>query len=134
MKNIIILAIMALFSLSLSAKGEVKTVTFHVPQLECQNCEAKVKKNISFEKGVKSFTTNVEKRSVTITYNPAKTTVEKLQAGFKKFGYTATVAPAKCEKSACAKAGSCCKKEEKCCEKKADTCCKKEEKSCCDKK
>lgn len=119
MKHIIILAIMAVCTLSLSAKGEVKSVTFKVEQMVCHNCEAKVKKNISFEKGVKDLSTDVEHKLVTIQYNPAKTTVEKLQAGFKKFGYTATVAPAKCDKGTCPKAGSCCKKEEKsCCDKK----------------
>lgn len=114
MKQIIVLAIMAFSFLGISAKGEVKTVTFHVPQLECQNCEAKVKKNISFEKGVKAISTNVEQRSVTITYNPNKTTVEKLQAGFKKFGYNAIVAPDKCEKTNCCKntEANCCKKGE----------------------
>lgn len=115
MKQTIVLAIMVFFSLNVCAKGEVKTVTFHVPQLECHNCEAKVKKNISFEKGVKAISTDVEQRSVTITYNSNKTTVEKLQSGFKKFGYSAVVAPDKCETTVC-----CKKREINCCKKGGD--------------
>ena len=73
---------------SLSAK-DLRTAIFKVEQLECKNCEQKVKQNIRFEKGIKSFTTDIKTRSVTITYDAEKTTVEKLTAGFAKFGYTA---------------------------------------------
>lgn len=129
MKQIIVLAIMALFSLSISAKGEVKTITFKVAQLECQNCEAKIKKNISFEKGVKDLSCDIEHRLVTIKYDDAKTTVEKLQNGFKKFGYTAEPACTNPTKECCKKA------EEKCCKKAEGACCKKEatQQGCCKK-
>ena len=73
---------------SLSAK-DLRTAIFKVEQLECKNCEQKVQKNIRFEKGIKSFKTDINTRTVTITYDAEKTTVEKLTAGFAKFGYTA---------------------------------------------
>jgi hypothetical protein len=41
----------------------------------------------------------VPKQTVTITYDPEKTSVEKLQAGFKKIGYTATEAEKTATKS-----------------------------------
>ena len=49
------------------------------------------KKNISFEKGLKEVETDVKKRTVTITYDAGKTSVEKLKQGFEKFDYKAKV-------------------------------------------
>ena len=54
-------------------------------------------------KGVKSFKTDLNTRTVTITFDADKTTVEKLQKDFKKFKYEAQ--PVECaektEKSCC---------------------------------
>ena len=54
----------------------------------CNNCKAKIEKNISWEKGVKDLTVNLEKKTVTIVYNPQKTTEEKLKNAIEKLGYT----------------------------------------------
>ena len=54
------------------------------PQMHCESCENKIKKNMRFEKGVKKVETNIEKQEVTITYDPSKNTVEGLQAGMKR--------------------------------------------------
>lgn len=70
---------------------ELRTVIFKVAQMECPNCEKKVKKNISFEKGLKAVDTDVKKRTVTITYDAEKTSVEQLKKGFAKFEYEAKV-------------------------------------------
>ena len=53
---------------------------------KCQNCEEKIKGNMRFEKGVVKIETDREKQTVTITYDPAKTNVETLQAAMKKIG------------------------------------------------
>lgn len=82
------LLIFSTSAISLSAK-DLRTALFKVEQLECKNCEQKVKQNIRFEKGIKSFTTDINTRTVTITYDAEKTSVERLVAGFAKFGYTA---------------------------------------------
>lgn len=61
------------------------------PQMHCESCENKIKSNMRFENGVKKVETNLEKQEVTITYDPAKNTVEGLQAGMKKIGYETKV-------------------------------------------
>ena len=84
------LAVVLLSAASVLAK-DFRTVVFKVEQLHCENCEKKVKDNIKFEKGVKTFSTELKDRTVTITYDAEKTNVEKLKAGFKKFKYEAVV-------------------------------------------
>ena len=68
-----------------------KVVFTTQPQMHCQNCENRIKNNLRFEKGVKLIETSVEAQTVTVTYDDAKTTPEKLQAGLKKIGYDARV-------------------------------------------
>lgn len=82
------LAVLLLSTASIMAK-DYRTVVFKVDQLHCENCEKKVKDNIKFEKGVKTFTTQLKEKIVTITYDAEKTNIEKLKAGFKKFKYEA---------------------------------------------
>ncbi|MCR5444964.1 MAG: heavy-metal-associated domain-containing protein [Bacteroidales bacterium] len=57
------------------------------PQMHCANCENKIKNNMRFEKGVVKIETSVEKQTVVITYNGAKTDAKALQAAMKKIGY-----------------------------------------------
>lgn len=69
---------------------DVKTAVFTTtPQMSCASCENKIKGNLRFEKGVKKITTNIEKQTVTVVYDADKTTPEKLQKRFEKFGYKA---------------------------------------------
>lgn len=70
-----------------AAPKKEKTVVFNVG-LHCQNCVKKVQENISFEKGVKSLDVNLEKKTVTITYDAAKTDEATLKKAIEKLGYT----------------------------------------------
>ncbi|MDL2304772.1 heavy-metal-associated domain-containing protein [Bacteroides sp. OttesenSCG-928-D19] len=70
---------------------DIRTVVFKVNQMECENCERKVRNNIKFEKGLKKIETDLEKKTVTITYDADKTTIENIQSGFEKFHYKAVV-------------------------------------------
>ena len=82
---------MLLFMVAMiAATKDFKTVVFTTtPQMHCQSCEAKIKGNLRFEKGVKEIKTDVEAQKVYITFDPKKTTEEKLQKAFEKFGYKA---------------------------------------------
>ena len=86
-----------LFSKTLKLNAEYyytdfKTVVFTTtPQMHCAACENKIKSNLRFEKGIKSIETSVPNQTVTVEYNADKTTPEKLQKGFEKFGYKARV-------------------------------------------
>lgn len=72
-----------------SAK-DIKTVIFTTtPQMHCENCENKIKGNLKFEKGVKKIETKLDEQKVYVTYDADKTTPEKIQKGFEKFGYKA---------------------------------------------
>ena len=67
-------------------KAEVKDVTFLV-HLHCENCVAKVVDNISRAKGVKDLDVSLEKQTVAIKYDAAKTSEDVLKAAIEKLGY-----------------------------------------------
>lgn len=71
---------------SKSAKEE--TVTFRT-NLHCKNCVKKVNENIAFEKGVKDLNVSLEKQTITVTFDPSKTSVETLAKAIRKLGYAA---------------------------------------------
>ena len=76
--------------ISATPKKETKKVVFNVG-LHCQNCVKKVKENISFEKGVTALEVDLEKKTVTITYDPAKTNEATLRKAIEKLGYTCSL-------------------------------------------
>lgn len=88
--TLIVLTAMLLSATQVMAKN-LRTVIFKVEQLCCEKCEAKVKKNIPFEKGVKALKCDIPTKTVSVTYDAEKTNIEKLQKGFAKFKYTAEV-------------------------------------------
>ena len=69
MKHTLLITMLALL-LGGSLRVLVLTPT---PQMHCQNCENKIKKNMRFEDGVKKVETSIERQEVTITYDPKKT-------------------------------------------------------------
>ena len=71
-------------------KKETKVLKLSA-DIHCESCAKKVKENISYEKGVKDLEVSVEKRSVVITYDPAKTDPVKLLAAMRKIGFPATI-------------------------------------------
>lgn len=89
MKRSILALAMGIITFSGMAKT-IKTVDLTTtPQMHCQNCENKIKGNLRFEKGVKKIETDIDKQTVTVTYDADKTTVDKIIEGFTRFGYTA---------------------------------------------
>ena len=67
---------------------KTETVTFSVG-MHCKSCVAKITDNISFIKGVEDLKVSLDQKTVTITYNPAKTDEATLQKAIEKLGYTA---------------------------------------------
>lgn len=65
---------------------KTETVTFSV-SIHCQNCANKITENVSFEKGVKDLTTDLKSKTISITYDPAKTDTLKLANSIRKLGY-----------------------------------------------
>jgi periplasmic mercuric ion binding protein len=87
-KSILVIAMLMMAVMSFS-KDIKKVVVTTIPQMHCENCENKIKKNIRFEKGVKAIETSIENQTVTITYDADKNNVPNLLKGFEKFGYKA---------------------------------------------
>ena len=87
MRKVIMTLAIALMGVAAQAK-DIKTVIFTTqPQMHCASCEKKIKGNLRYEKGVKRIDTSVEQQKVTVKYDADKTSAEKLQKAFKKFGY-----------------------------------------------
>lgn len=85
MKRIISITLSLLLSVSLWAASKRQTVIFDV-DIHCQGCITKIEKNIAFEKGVKDLVCDLEKKTVTVVFDPTKTSVEQLQSAFEKIG------------------------------------------------
>ena len=90
MKKTFLLMIASLLLMAGSQDLRVLVMT-PTPKMHCESCENKIKKNLRFEKGVIKIETSVEAQTVTVTYNPAKTNVENIQAAMKKIGYDTKV-------------------------------------------
>ena len=94
MKKIVLMFVMMMVAMVSFAKDvkTIKTVVFTTtPQMHCEACENKIKSNLRFEKGIKNIETSVPNQTVTVKYNADKTTPEKLQKGFEKFGFKARI-------------------------------------------
>ena len=65
-----------LLSATTAVAKDLRTVVFKVSQMTC-------------EKGLKKFDTDLKTKTVTITYDADKTDIEKLKEGFRKFHYEA---------------------------------------------
>lgn len=65
--------LMALAIAATCAAKDIKKVVLKTnPEMHCMGCEKKIKENIRFEKGVKSITTNLKDKTVTISMMPTR--------------------------------------------------------------
>ena len=80
--------IMAMLSATAMAQTKADTlVVTTTPEMHCEGCENKIKKNIRFVKGTKKIETSVPQQSVTIIYYGRKATYADFEAAFRKIGY-----------------------------------------------
>ncbi|MDR1780120.1 MAG: heavy-metal-associated domain-containing protein [Tannerella sp.] len=95
MKRIIIIAICALFTLSMASaqekKDNKKTTKFLIANMHCDQCVKKIEKNIAFEKGVTDLKCDLENKTAEITYRTDKNSDEQLIKAFEKIKYSAKV-------------------------------------------
>jgi mercuric ion binding protein len=64
-------------------------ILLNVP-MHCETCQAKIEKNIAFEKGVKDMVIDAQLKTVEITFDTTKTNLKTLEAAFRKIGYEVT--------------------------------------------
>ena len=72
-------------------KDKPETTTFYVASISCMNCINAIEGNIGFEKGVTKIASDLETKTVTVTYKPDKTSKEQLIKAFKKIKREAIV-------------------------------------------
>lgn len=84
----LLLAIGSIEASAQAKKTDKETVVFEV-SMSCQNCEKKIEKNISFEKGVTDLIIDLKEKTVTIEYQVKKTNKDKLKAAIEKLGFQA---------------------------------------------
>ena len=116
----VILVIMCIFGVvSLNAQkqaakenSKVSEVTLSC-KMHCGDCAEKVKKQLSFTKGVKDVQPNLEKQEVVVKYQNDKTDADKLIASLSEAGYAAKVATS--EKKCSGEKATGCPKEKKGC-------------------
>jgi|ERR1051325_2515030 copper chaperone CopZ len=77
---------------------------------QCESCKKRLEGKMAFEKGVKKVSLDVETKVLSVTYDPKKTSPEKLKTAVTKIGYDADEMQA--DKKAYDKLPKCCKKEE----------------------
>lgn len=82
----------------------------------CDMCKETMEKHMAFEKGVKKSNLDVDSKILTVTYNPTKTTPEKIRLAVSKSGYDAD--DVKADPKAYKKLDACCKKGAVCTDKK----------------
>lgn len=103
-----ILLLLTMFSFSGKAQeantAELKVKTSSI----CKMCKTNIERELAFEKGVKKSDLDVQSKVVTVTYNPNKTTPEKIRQAISKAGYDADDVPA--NPKAYKKLDDCCKK------------------------
>ena len=96
MKKILLVCLVALFSIAVAdaqqpQKGKKQTVTTtFVTDIDCEGCAKKVTNTIPYEKGVKDVQVDVPSKTVTVTYDPAKTNEEALVKAFSKIKINAS--------------------------------------------
>lgn len=94
-KTIRTLALGLTAGLSSVAMATVQTVTLDVPGMTCSSCPITVKKALTKVDGVQKVKASFEKREAVVTFDDAKTSVEKLSLASTNAGYPATVKVAK---------------------------------------
>ena len=94
-KTIRTLALLLAAGMSSIAMATVQTVTLNVPGMTCSSCPITVKKALTKVDGVQQVKASFEKREAVVTFDDAKTSVEKLSLATTNAGYPATLKAAK---------------------------------------
>ncbi|MFN7012675.1 MAG: heavy-metal-associated domain-containing protein [Bacteroidia bacterium] len=111
MKKIILslLAILLINALQAQEKTKKLEIITIKTSAVCDMCKNTLEKTMAYEKGVKKADLNVETKVFTITYNPQKTSPEKIKKAINKAGYDADDCPA--DSKAYENLQACCKKD-----------------------
>lgn len=85
------LAILNLSIIPASQAAETKTVVLDVPGMTCKFCPITIKKALKKVDGVVEAKADYDSKTATVTFDPAKTTVEELTKATANAGYPSTL-------------------------------------------
>lgn len=86
-----LLAIAVLAAVVAPVWAATQTVTLSVPGMTCAACPITVKKALSKVEGVSQVNVTFEKREAVVTFDDAKTSVQKLTKATEDAGYPSSV-------------------------------------------
>jgi len=115
-----VFALMAMVALTIGAKAQQvnDSLTYTKDSMAlaniktsavCDMCKETIEKAMAYEKGVKKSDLNVESKVLTVTFDPKKTSLEKIRIAITKVGYDADGLAA--DKNAYDNLSPCCKKD-----------------------
>ena len=78
-------------TLATPAWAAVQTVTLSVPGMTCAACPITVKKALTKVEGVSQVDVSFDKREAVVTFDDAKTTVQKLTEATTNAGYPSSI-------------------------------------------
>lgn len=106
----IILATLIIFSSNIYAQDKKKREEITIKtSVVCDMCKYNVEKAMAYEKGVKKSNVIVKEQTVTVEFDPRKTSAEKIKKAITLAGYDADEMEA--DPKAYEKLNECCKKD-----------------------
>lgn len=105
-----IINITGAFAQAKTGDRKVETVEIKTSAV-CGMCKSTIEKALSKESGVSKSKLDVKTKTVAVTYDPAKTSPEKIKKAITMAGYDADDMPA--DSTAYSKLHDCCKKDGK---------------------
>jgi len=84
-------ASLALVAVAAPVLAATQTVTLSVPGMTCAACPITVKKAISKVEGVSKTEVRFDKREAIVTFDDAKTNIQKLRKASEDAGYPSSV-------------------------------------------
>ncbi len=108
MKTILKTSLLFIFCIfSMGSTYAVTDTVIVTSSINCATCKKTIENGLRFVKGVKLTTVDVSQKTITVLYNPSKTTVEKIKIAITKLGYNADEMMA--DKKAYDNLEGCCK-------------------------
>ena len=86
-RSFLIIAVLIAAPLVADAEQPEETVTLEVENMLCVSCRANIFKTLKKTEGVRRYDADLAARTVTVTYDPAVTTPEKIAEAIRKLGY-----------------------------------------------
>ncbi|MDR0430310.1 MAG: cation transporter [Tannerellaceae bacterium] len=86
-KIVMVLTIVSTIALYAQDKKKKNDDVCFTVSMSCHNCQAKIEKNIPWEKGVKDLKVNLDDKTVCIVYDKKKTSPEKLKKAIEELEF-----------------------------------------------